>query len=364
MESGVTLCKDFELNPMNDFFETMYFGKGWPGTAMTASERVNVLFQTAREYRELLCHENELQNKRKTLFWSTQAGLCTAYYYIFLRREEITQEIVGFGEIALQVFLCVWGMISTVRFLRGLYFGARANRFLLFRWQAFVELYISCVWSKERKRVDEKTWAFVDIPISVTPFFPPVIGLADPREGLRVNEKDRSEVNEEIILNCNEKSCAKVLEQIISDGRKTNSKSSWYFDCKPGRLAKWYKAEMHKYYDVLLIGWWAALYLYTITIAARHIAESAIGMIILIVFDVIGLLCFGVKALYFCKENSLNFKAKMGKPELRKRFYAWIKNKPYRREGGKTRDKENNIVIARHWKDDIMSHWKTIKEKI
>ena len=172
------------LNSLEDFFETMYFGRDGLETAQT-TERVNVLFQTAREYRELLCHENELLNKRKTLFWSTQGALCTAYYYIFLHRENTTPTIVWFGEIALQIFLCVWGIVSTVRFLRGLYFCARANRFLLFRWQAFIELYVSCVLAKDREGANEKARTCVEIPVSVTPFFPPVIGLADPCDELR-----------------------------------------------------------------------------------------------------------------------------------------------------------------------------------
>ncbi len=332
--------KGVELSYLNDFFETIYFGKGGPGREMTAKERVNVLFQTAREYRELLCHENELQNKRKTLFWSTQAGLCTAYYYIFLRREEITHYGVWLGETLLQLFLCVWGMISTVRFLRGLYYGARANRFLLFRWQAFIELYVSCVWLKEKKGINEKARACVDIPVSVTPFFPPVIGLADPREGLCSNDKESPKSDEENLLDCNEKSCAQVLKQIVNNRKRVNSKSAWYFDCKPGKLANWYKVKMHKCYDVLLIGWWAALCLYTIVNATWRIAAFEGGRICLSGVGVIGFMCLLIKLINFCKKNYGNFKLKTRATKLKNWFSAWLENESYDWEGESESDKE------------------------
>ncbi len=324
------------LNSLEDFFETMYFGRDGLETAQTAAERVNVLFQTAREYRELLCHENELLNKRKTLFWSTQAALCTAYYYIFLRSESITHVVVWFGAIALQIFLCVWGIISTVRFLRGLYYGARANRFLLFRWQAFIELYVSCVLAKDCEGTSEKARTCVDIPVSVTPFFPPVIGLADPREGLRA-DKEEADLNEEVLLNCNGKKCAEVLEQIAESGGRINSESSWYFDCKPGKLVNWYKVKMHKCYDVLLIGWWAALYLYAVVIAALRIATCEKGRAILAAVAILGVGCLVVKLFYFCKKNRFNFNPTKRARELGGRFCAWLKNESYRptRQDGK-----------------------------
>lgn len=329
------------LNSLEDFFETMYFGRDGLKTAQTAVERVNVLFQTAREYRELLCHENELLNKRKTLFWSTQAALCTAYYYIFLRSENITHVGVRFGAIALQIFLCVWGIISTVRFLRGLYYGARANRFLLFRWQAFIELYVSCVLAKDSEGTSEKARTCVDIPVSVTPFFLPVIGLADPREGLRADNEE-ADLNEEVLLNCNGKKCAEVLEQIAESGGRINGESSWYFDCKPGKLGNWYKVKMHKCYDVLLVGWWAALCLYAVASAAHRIATYEMGMAILAAVAVLGVGCFVVKLLYFCQKKRFNFNPTKRARELGGRFWAWLKNESYRptRQDGKKRDNE------------------------
>ncbi|MBR4104847.1 MAG: hypothetical protein IKK39_12410 [Thermoguttaceae bacterium] len=326
------------LNSLEDFFETMYFGQDGLKTAQTAAERVYVLFQTAREYRELLCHENELLNKRKTLFWSTQAALCTAYYYIFLCNENITHVVVWFGAIALQIFLCVWGIISTVRFLRGLYYGARANRFLLFRWQAFIELYVSCVLAKDSEGTSEKTRTCVDIPVSVTPFFPPVIGLADPREGLRADNEE-ADLNEEVLLNCNGKNCVEILEQIAANGgKKVGGENSWYFDCKPGRLVNWYKAKMHKCYDVLLIGWWAALYLYAVGLASHRIASFERGMAILAAVALFGSVCFMVKLFCFCLKNRFNFNLKKRARELGGRFCAWLKNEPYRptRQGKKS----------------------------
>lgn len=330
------------LNSLEDFFETMYFGRDGLETAQT-TERVNVLFQTAREYRELLCHENELLNKRKTLFWSTQGALCTAYYYIFLHRENTTPTIVWFGEIALQIFLCVWGIVSTVRFLRGLYFCARANRFLLFRWQAFIELYVSCVLAKDREGANEKARTCVEIPVSVTPFFPPIIGLADPCYGLRADKENYLESNEKILLDCNEKNCVEILEQIATNGgKKVGDENSWYFDCKPGMLGNWYKVRMHKCYDVLLIGWWAALCLYAVVIASQRIATYEKWGAILAALALLGSLCFVVKLIYFCKKNLFNFNPTKRARELGGWFCAWLKNESYRptRQDGKKRDNE------------------------
>ena len=271
--------KRAQLKDFEEFFKKLYFGGDLKETIST-QDRVNLLFQMAREYRELLCHENELQNKRKTIFWTTQTMLCGAYYYIGAREEIPASPFIWVAESILMIFLCIWGIISTIRFLRAMYYGARANRFLHFRWQAFVELYCSCVLSEEGDEINEEARVYADIPTSLTPFLPPVIGLADPRESLCVDLKEtgqESNEDEKVILDCSSRLCVEILAQIVDNKKTVENENTWYFDCEPGMLKNFYRSKMHKYYDKLLLGWWILLSLWPVINMTRHIVAYSNG---------------------------------------------------------------------------------------
>lgn len=252
---------------LRDCFKKIYFSRDGQTKDDGGAERVNTLFQMAREYRDLYCHENELLNQKKVFFWSVQAMLCSAYCYIWLREESVPA-LTLFLFFLLQIFLCISGGLLAIRFLQKLNHVEQARRFLRFRYQIFLELYCSCLPSEKVNDEDnenDKMLPWLALSPSISPLFPPIIGLARMYDNLIVSPTTEAAIDKEKVeLNC-QTSCSEILLQIINAENKEKPldkrDNSWFFKkCSMSGLAKYFPLDdIQSLYGSFLFIWWIAM---------------------------------------------------------------------------------------------------------